>query len=177
MKPLFRRAGVKFEFSPINSIFSFSTISVGDNVQIGSNALFIAARSEIVIGNNVIIAPGVTVRGGTHNIDEIGAYMSDVRIKDNHHDKGVQIEDDVWIGSNAIILHGVTIGRGSVIGAGSIVTRSTPPYSISVGNPAKLLRFRFNKKQILFHEQSLYPLDKRFSIEQIDQFLGNEREQ
>jgi acetyltransferase-like isoleucine patch superfamily enzyme len=54
----------------------------------------------------------------------------------------VEIEEDVWIGANCVILPGVTIGRGAVIGAGSVVTKSVPAYSIYVGNPAKLMRMR-----------------------------------
>jgi acetyltransferase-like isoleucine patch superfamily enzyme len=97
--------------------------------------------------------------------------MSKVRYKLPEHDKGGVIEDDVWIGSNAIILHGVTIKRGSVIGAGSVVTKSTEPYSISVGNPARILRYRFSKEQILMHEEILYPADERLTSEQIDTFI------
>jgi acetyltransferase-like isoleucine patch superfamily enzyme len=56
--------------------------------------------------------------------------------------KPVTIEDDVWIGSNAIILPGVRIGKGSVIGAGSIVTSDIPPYALAYGTPAKVMKYR-----------------------------------
>ena len=54
----------------------------------------------------------------------------------------IQLEDDCWIASHAVILSGVTIGRGSVVAAGSIVTKDVPPYSVVGGNPAKLIRSR-----------------------------------
>ena len=58
------------------------------------------------------------------------------------------IEDDVWIGSNSVILSGVKIGRGAVIGAGSIVTKNVPKYAIVAGNPAKVIKMRFNDEEI-----------------------------
>ena len=58
------------------------------------------------------------------------------------------IKDDVWIGSNSIILGGITLEQGTVIGAGAVITKNTEPYGIYVGNPARLLRKRFSDKQI-----------------------------
>ena len=67
----------------------------------------------------------------------------------------VLIEDDVWCGSNVVILKGVTIGHGSIVAAGAVVTKSFPPYSIIGGVPAKLIRMRFTPEQILKHETLL----------------------
>jgi serine acetyltransferase len=58
------------------------------------------------------------------------------------------IKDDVWIGANAIILSGVTIGQGALIGAGAVVTKDVPPYAIVGGNPAKVIKYRFSEKVI-----------------------------
>lgn len=63
----------------------------------------------------------------------------------NVYDQPVVIEDDVWVGANVTILKGVTIGHGSVVAAGAVVTKSCPPYSIIGGVPAKVLRKRFEK--------------------------------
>lgn len=65
------------------------------------------------------------------------------------------IEDDVWCGANVTILKGVTIGRGSVVAAGAIVTKSFPPYSIIGGVPAKLIKMRFSPEEIERHEALL----------------------
>lgn len=65
------------------------------------------------------------------------------------------IEDDVWGGANVTILKGVTVGRGSVVAAGAVVTRSCPPYSIIGGVPARLIRRRFTDEQIREHEAKL----------------------
>ena len=67
----------------------------------------------------------------------------------------ITIEDDVWIGAHSIILKGVTIGRGSVVAAGAVVTKSFPPYSIIGGVPAKLLKMRFTEEEIKKHEEAL----------------------
>ena len=66
-------------------------------------------------------------------------------------DKGVIIEDDVWIGANAVLLEGVTVAQGSVIGAGAVVTKSTQPYSISAGIPARQVGLRFNADEQAEH--------------------------
>jgi len=171
LKSHFEDVGRNFEFSPTDSIFSYKNIRCGNNVQIGHNAVFIATLSKIAIGNNVLFAPGVTIIGGTHNISVIGKTIFDTREKRPEDDLGVIIEDDVWIGTNTTILHGVRIKRGSVIGAGSIVTKSTNPYSISVGNPARIVRYRFSKEQILKHEELIYPQDRRLTSKEIDKFL------
>ena len=66
--------------------------------------------------------------------------------------KKCYIEDDVWIGARVIIIHGVSIGRGSIIAAGSVVTKDVAPYSIVGGVPARLIKMRFNKKEQLIHD-------------------------
>jgi acetyltransferase-like isoleucine patch superfamily enzyme len=66
--------------------------------------------------------------------------------------QGITIEDDVWVGSNAIFLDGAHVGRGSVIGAGSVVRGNIPPYSIAVGVPARVIRSRMpNKEELHSH--------------------------
>jgi acetyltransferase-like isoleucine patch superfamily enzyme len=110
---------------------------------LGGGAVFQSAHGEIHIGNHVMFGPGVHIHGGNHIMNQIGIYMDQVK-KDPNSDGVVTIGDDVWVGSNAIILHGVTIGQGAVIGAGSVVTKDVEPFSITVGNPARHIKFRFS---------------------------------
>ena len=149
MKPLFKNSGKNVIFSPYDN-FSYSTISLGDDVFIGSGAKFSSIKS-ITIGNKVMFGPNVTIMGGDHNISTIGEYMFDVNDKLPENDLPVYIKDDVWIGSNSIILKGVTIGRGSVIGAGSLVTKNIPENSIALGCPAKVVKKRFSKDDYAKH--------------------------
>ena len=127
----------------------------------------IAARSKIVIGNHVMFGPEVTIRGGNHRIDIVGRFMKSVTNEEKRQedDLGGVGEDDVWIGSRAIILHGVTIGRGAVVAAGAVVTKSIPPYAIAAGIPAKVIRFRWDIETIITHEKRLYPSEMRLSLE------------
>lgn len=151
--------GKNFNFDP-DGTYSYETITVGDNVTLGVRPTLLATRSTIRIGNNVMFGPGVTVRGGNHRFDIIGLPINAVteEMKRPEDDQGVVIEDDVWVGGGATILAGVTVGRGSVIGGSAVVTKDIPPYSIAVGNPARVVKVRFGAEEILEHEKILYPL-------------------
>lgn len=112
------------------------------------------AGTKLSIGNYCSIADGVRILlGGEHRTDWI--TTSPLRVLndlpgawgDGHPaTKGdIHIGSDVWIGTGAIILSGVTVGDGSVVGAGAVVTRDVAPYAIVAGNPAVVIRFRFDE--------------------------------
>lgn len=93
--------------------------------------------------------------GGDHNISVVGRYMFDVKEKEDGDDLPVIVEDDVWIGTGEIIVKGVTVGRGAVVAAGSVVTRNVEAYSIVGGVPAKKIGKRFSGESLSEHERSL----------------------
>jgi len=113
-------------------------------------------ETRLKIGKFCSIARGVQILlGGEHHIHWITTYPFYVFFADKEtafkqpHTKGdIVIGNDVWIGVNAVILSGVTIGDGAVIGAASVVTRDIPPYTIAAGNPAKPIRKRFEEPAI-----------------------------
>jgi acetyltransferase-like isoleucine patch superfamily enzyme len=141
-----------------NSYFTAQYISIGSDVYIGPGADFGSLSKPIKIGNKVLIGPNVSIRTDNHNISCIGRFMYDCHDRRPQDEAEIVIEDDVWIGTRVTILKGVRIGRGSVIGAGTIVTCSVPPYSIVVGpGSGKVLRKRFTDEEILRHESLLYP--------------------
>lgn len=152
----FGSRGDDFHFDPDGN-YSFESIFVGSHVNLGFSPTLLLTRSTLIIGNHVMFGPNVTIRGGNHRTDVVGAYMDEVTddMKRPEDDLGVVIEDDVWIGGGAAILHGVTIGRGSVVGASSVVTKSVPPYSVVAGNPARILRARFTPEEVALHEEKL----------------------
>lgn len=174
LKGLFKKYGNNFRFSP-DGIYSFSRIEVGDYVNLGYKPMMLASRSDIRIGNHVMFGPEVAIIGGNHRYDIIGKFMDQIRESEKRpeDDKGVVIEDDVWIGARAIILNGVRIGRGAIIGAGTVVTKDVPPYSIFVGNPGRVIKFRWDVDQIINHEKMLYPAEKRLDRSLLEE-LKNE---
>ena len=123
--------------------FSANHISLGNNVFIGSGGTFVSSIAHIRIGNDVMIGPNVMIVTGNHRFDVKGKTMIEVTEKRPEDDQDVVIEDDCWIGMNALILKGVNIGKGSVIGAGSIITKSIPPYSIVYSHQNNIEQRRF----------------------------------
>jgi acetyltransferase-like isoleucine patch superfamily enzyme/uncharacterized membrane protein YbhN (UPF0104 family) len=103
---------------------SFSTIAAGD--------------STVLIGNDVRIGPNCNLLGEDHEYRDRNTPVH----RQGRIVKGLEIGDDVWVGANCIILPGVRIGRGAIIGAGSVVTKSLSPFTVAVGNPARSVRER-----------------------------------
>ncbi len=100
-----------------------------------------------------MFGPNVTIRGGNHASHIIGKYLFDYTDADKlpEDDEPVIIEDDVWVGTGAIILKGVRVGTGAIIAAGAVVTKDVPPYTIVGGVPAKVIKHRFNKEELAQH--------------------------
>lgn len=161
-RSLFAAHGKDFRFGPYGT-YTFDTISVGDHVNLNQKPILLAAESKIIIGNKVMFGPEVMVLAGDHNTSVLGAFMRDVTEKRPQDDRDVIIEDDVWVGARAIILKGVTIGRGSIVAAGAVVPRDVPPYAIVAGVPARVVKYRWDIDTILRHEEMLYPPQRRLS--------------
>jgi len=116
--------------------------TIGRNISLGNNSgigIKSHISSNVTIGNNVMMGPEVIIYTCNH---EFGRTDIPMIQQGNQAIKPVIIEDDVWIGARVIILPGVKIGMGSIIGAGSVVTKNIEPYSIVGGVPAKLIKKR-----------------------------------
>lgn len=120
---------------------SYGTINIID---------FSPSDAKLVVGNYCSVAGNVYfLLGGEHNLDTISTYPFKVRLFGEEREAGskgdIVVKDDVWIGQNAIICSGVTIGQGAVVAAGAVVTKDVEPYAIVGGNPARLIKYRFDE--------------------------------
>ncbi len=132
-------------------------LSVGDGTSIPKGSTFYCTNAALTIGKKVVFGPKPTIITGDHRIDVIGKHLIDVTEAEKlpENDLPVVIGDGVWCGANVTILKGVTLGRGSIVAAGAVVTKSFPPYSIIGGIPAKLIKMRFTEAEIAEHERLL----------------------
>jgi acetyltransferase-like isoleucine patch superfamily enzyme len=130
----------KFELGEYSTIEDFSAINngvgpviIGDRTKIGLSNTIIG---PVTIGNDIRLAQNITLSGLNHNYTDVNLPI---------HAQGVStapivIEDETWIGANVVVLAGVTIGKHCIVAAGSVVTKDVPPYSVAVGNPARVLK-------------------------------------
>ncbi len=112
------------------------TLEIGDNSGVGINC---ELSGKVIIGNDVMMGPEVTMYTVNHYFERTDIPMWHQGFSKT---KPIQIEDDVWIGGRVTILPGINIGKGSIIGAGAVVTKDVLPYSIVGGNPATMLKKR-----------------------------------
>lgn len=130
----------KFSLGDYSVVESFACINnavgdvlIGDYTRIGLHNTIIG---PVRIGSHVNLAQGITVTALNHNFDETNKRIDEQGVST----KAVTIEDDVWIGANAVILPGVTIGNHCVVAAGAVVTKDVPPHSLVAGVPAKVIK-------------------------------------
>jgi len=130
------------QYFPLNSIrilgLRMCGYSVGNKVYVGPDLIIASVISEkgctLKIGDRVAIAPRVTlVLSSDANWSKLMEQIEPIK-------SFIILEDDCWLGTGVIILPGITIGKGAIVGAGSIVTKNVPPFTVFVGNPAKFVK-------------------------------------
>ena len=87
--------------------------------------------------------------------------------------QAIIVEEDVWIGINVTLLSGAHVGRGAIIGAGAVVRGEVPPYAVVIGNPARIIKFKWSIEDIMDHEKVLYTANERFSEEDLKRHRDN----
>ena len=123
---------------PTTEIADIENLTIGNNTWIGGECKIYTGKAGIIIGNNVSIAFGNIFLTNNHN------YKSKklIPFDEINYSSPIEIEDCVWIGAGCIILGGIKIGKGAIIGAGSVLTKSVPECAIVAGNPAKIIGWR-----------------------------------
>lgn len=148
--------------TPPSYISDLSHIELGDYCNIERDSVILNACGSFIMKNHSGAATGLKVVTDNHN-PEVGEQYSD-RKNENLIKGDVLVDEDVWIGLNVTLLANTHICRGAIVGAGSVVRgQKVPPYSIVVGNPAKIVGFRFTPEEIIEHEKVLYVSEDRFS--------------
>lgn len=137
-KGIFKKCGKKVNIGTGARFGNGKNIEIGDYSGIG---MYCTVPSDVKIGNYVMMAPHVTILNSKHNFDRVDIPM----IKQGSTRLTTPtIEDDVWIGTHSIILPNVILKKGTIVAAGSVVTKTFPEYSIIGGNPARLIKSRLN---------------------------------
>jgi acetyltransferase-like isoleucine patch superfamily enzyme len=124
------------DFTTINN--GVGDILIGDRTRIGLGCTLIG---PVTVGNDVRLAQNIVVSALNHNYEDISLPIADQGVLT----RKIVIEDECWIAANSVILPGVTVGKHSVVSAGSVVRRNVPTYSVVSGNPAQLIK-RYNKE-------------------------------
>ncbi len=149
-----------------NKIIFESQVAIERNVDIGAlvhtsvrvkektfigPGVCIAGPGDIVIGKSCLIAAHVGIFANNHNFSDPNRNITEQGVTS----KGITIEDDCWLGHAVTVLDGVTIGQGSVIGAGAVVTKDIPAYSVAVGTPARVIKSRKSKELWTLEQEKL----------------------
>ena len=117
----------------------FSKVKIGSNCSFNSNVMVNArGKGSIIIGDNVLIGPNVVLRSSDNAFNSVREIIKNQGMEDGC----IVIKNDVWIGSNCVVLKNITIGKGSIVAAGAVVTKDVEPYSIVGGVPAKIIKRR-----------------------------------
>lgn len=138
LREIYYRKIMRFSLGKNSSVLMNCSFDCASNISIGNDTVInprcrMDNRGHIVIGNNVSISQEVIILTADHDVDS--PFFEGRR-------RTVTIDDWVWIGTRVVILPGVTIGRGAIIGAGSVVTKDVMPYAVVAGVPAKLIKMR-----------------------------------
>ena len=144
-KKSLKKCGIAPVFMSNSEIISPELIEIGENFLLGSKGLLNAKNSKgIYIGNQVQIARGTYLDASNNKIDDVNNLIMNEH-SSNFGDKNYSIilEDNVWIGSNSIIMAGTYLGKGCVVSAGSVINGKFENYSIIGGNPGRVIKKRF----------------------------------
>lgn len=157
-----------------SKIVGWKNVFLYEHAAIRENSIIHAVNAKFIMKKYCGAAAGLVVSTGTH-LSLVGHWRREIneakkRELDplNTSSKDVIVEEEVWLATNVVLMPGVVVGRGSAVGAGSVLRRSVPPYSTVIGNPARVIGFRFTPEQIIEHEKALYPEEERLPLDLLE---------
>ena len=142
---------------------------------------FISYTGKFIMKEGSGLSWGCTVITGNHHLvpDQTFGESSTRRTADL--EKDIIVDEEVWVGANSTLMDGCHVARGTIVGAGSVVRNDTLPYSIVIGNPAKIIGFSYSPEEMRMHEEKFYRPEKRISYEEYEKnykkhFVGKRKE-
>ena len=149
-------------------ISNYKNISIGPYTKIRKGFIFLGKKGSFTIKKYSAIAMNCIVVTDGHTPTLCVPHILGGALHINDKITDIVVNEGVWIGMNCILLPGTNIGRGSIVGAGSIVNKVIPPYAVAVGSPAKIIASTFTIDEILIHEEALYPPEERLSRDKLE---------
>lgn len=145
-------------------------VELGEHTRVQPFCKVISAGGKVIVKKFSAVGAGCTFIPGSH-VPTVGLpqFLSFSHINDVA--TNIVIEEDAWVGSETTLLSKAHVGRGAVVGAGSLITKEIPPYAVVAGSPARIMAVRFSPEQILEHEKSLYPKEERLSKEYLQELF------
>ncbi len=146
---------------------------MAENTNIDAGAFVMNGRAKLIFKKNSGAAVGLLAITGNHmsivgkNLKQITDKTKDEFDLNHEMDKDIVVEEDVWIAARVTLLSGSRLGRGCEVGAGSVVRGSIPPYSVVIGNPCKVIGFRFTPEEIIEHEKAQYEETERLPFDML----------
>lgn len=156
-------------------VYDPDNLIMAENTNIDADAIVMNARAKVVFNKNSGAAVGLLAITGNHmsivgkNLKQVTDQVKEELDENNEMDKDIIVDEDVWIAARVTLLSGAHLGRGCEVGAGSVVRGNIPPYAVVIGNPCKIVGFRFTPEEIIEHEIAQYDESERLPLELLEQ--------
>lgn len=160
------KSGTNIQIQPNSKVIP-QNLYMEDNTRLQDFNNMISNHGKIIIKRYGVISSGCILIPGAHT-PTVGVpqFLSILHINDIENT--IIVGEDAWVGAGCILLSNSKIGRGAVVGAGSVVSKNIPPYAVVVGSPAKIVGVKFSIDQIMKHESILYPPNERMTKQELE---------